>query len=89
MDNGAAAAVAVRVVIQAMPKRVHVERVLSAQQISKSMAALCRTIRFEDRLTHIRLAADFTYSHQAGIRVDADDENILGAIGDLIDLRQP
>jgi hypothetical protein len=53
------------------------------------MAALGRTIRFEDRLTHIRLAADFTYSHQAGIRVDADDENILSAIGDLIDLRQP
>jgi hypothetical protein len=49
---------------------------------------LGRTRRFEDRLTHVRLAADLAYSHQAGIRVNADDEDVLGTIGDLIDFRQ-
>ena len=40
-------------------------------------------------LTHIGLAADFANSYEAGSRVNTDDENVLGTIGDLIDLRQP
>ena len=89
MDHGAAPAIAVGVVIQVLPERLHVQRVLPAQQIGESMPALSGTRRFEDRLTDIRLAADFAYSHQARIGVNADDQNVLRAVGDLIDLRQP
>jgi hypothetical protein len=89
MDNVGTPAVAVGVVIQTLPERFHVERVLPAEQIRESVPTLRRTRRFEDCLSHIGLAADFAYSHQSYIRLNADHENVLGAVGDFLDLGQP
>ena len=89
VNHGATSTVSIGVVVQTLPERFHVERVLPAQQIGESMPAFGRTRRFEDRLTHIGLAADFADSHEAGVSVNADDENVLGTVGYFIDLRQP
>ena len=52
------------------------------------MAKLGRTWRFENCFAYVRLTADLAYADEAGIRFDADDENVLRAIGDRLHVRE-
>ena len=84
----AAGAVPRRSVNHRLQRGFGVERVHAADDFRQAVAEGGRTRSFDDGARDIGAGDDFAKADEAGIGVDADDEHVLGAVGDLFDFGQ-
>ncbi|MFO1047339.1 MAG: hypothetical protein U1E52_05500 [Geminicoccaceae bacterium] len=83
VQHHAAPAVIDRALVHLAPQAADLEGLLADDQRRQARGDLVRGGRFDHRLGDVRRGIDLAYADDAGIGVDADDQRVLAAVGDV------
>jgi hypothetical protein len=72
--------------IHPLPKAVDIFGVLPDDDVAQAVPPLGRAWRLDDRLANVRLAAHLADAHQPIVGANSDNEDILRAIGNFLNV---